>query len=203
MLRTSAMAVTALTLAEAFAPTPLPLRNSVRTAGCLSSLNMQFNGKPIDRKDGFGGGAKAIFETIEKRSKDDWSGSGTGGASGKIPTGPASFEEYMKKRASQEGGKVTDMAGNDITGAKPSYKVQEGAWGAPEDMEKQEDPLGWIDKSVVGFEKQSTNWLDEDPELKAAKEARERQRAEEEAAIEAKMQMWLKKAAEKKAAEGK
>ena len=125
MLRTSAVAVTALAIAEAFAPTPLPLRNSLRTcgrllllvqscriglpdyyAGCLSSLNMQFNGKPIDRKDGFGGGAKAIFETIDKRSKDDWSGSGTGGASGKIPTGPASFEEYMKKRASESGGKV-------------------------------------------------------------------------------------------------
>lgn len=126
MLRTSAVAVTALAIAEAFAPTPLPLRNSLRTsgrllpllfrscriclphnhAGCLSSLNMQFNGKPIDRKDGFGGGAKAIFETIEKRSKDDWSGSGTGGASGKIPTGPASFEEYMKKRAAESGGKV-------------------------------------------------------------------------------------------------
>lgn len=110
-------------------------------------------------------------------------------------------------------------------------------------MEKEEDPLAWIDKSVTGFEKQSTSWLDEDPELKAAKEARERQKAEEvtsefatvmmmmllcffvccalctlcacesafwmlvnsfeqEAAIEARMQMWLKKAAEKKAAEG-
>mmetsp|Transcript_32040 Transcript_32040/g.102069 ORF Transcript_32040/g.102069 Transcript_32040/m.102069 type:complete len:110 (-) Transcript_32040:99-428(-) len=108
----------------------------------------------------------------------------------------------MKKRAAESGGKVTDIAGNDITTVKPSYKVQEGAWGAPEDMEKEEDPLAWIDKSVTGFEKQSTSWLDEDPELKAAREAREKQKAEEDAAIEARMQMWLKKAAEKKAAEG-
>ena len=31
---------------------------------------------------------------------------------------------------------MTDAAGNDITNAKPTYKVQEGAWGAPEDLEK-------------------------------------------------------------------
>lgn len=50
---------------------------------------------------------------------------------------------------------VTDAAGNDITDARPTYKVQEGAWGAPED-DKEEDPLDWIDKSVSGFEKQDT-----------------------------------------------
>ena len=50
---------------------------------------------------------------------------------------------------------VTDAAGNDITDARPTYKVQEGAWGAPED-DKEEDPLDWIDKSVSGFQKQDT-----------------------------------------------
>lgn len=61
--------------------------------------------------------------------------------------------QYMKKRAQQSGGKVYDSAGNDITDAKPTHKVGVGAWGAPKDMEKQEDPLAWVDKSVSGFQK--------------------------------------------------
>ncbi len=55
---------------------------------------MQHAGKPIDRVDGFGGGFEAIQKVIDQRSKDDWGGGkGTGGASGKISDGPASFEE--------------------------------------------------------------------------------------------------------------
>jgi hypothetical protein len=60
----------------------------------------------------------------------------------------------MKKRAAASGGKVLDAAGNDITDAKPTHKVGVGAWGAPKDMEKQVDPLEWVDKSVQGFQKQ-------------------------------------------------
>ena len=69
-------------------------------------------GKPIDRKDGFGGGFDSIKEGIEKRSKDDWGGNGTGGASGKLGGGSVtSFEEYMKKRAAEAGGKVLQHVG--------------------------------------------------------------------------------------------
>jgi hypothetical protein len=32
-------------------------------------------------------------------------------------------QEYLKKRAAEEGGKVTDLAGNDISEAKPTYEV--------------------------------------------------------------------------------
>ena len=60
----------------------------------------------------------------------------------------------MKKRAAANGGKVLDAAGNDVTNVKPSHKVGVGAWGAPKDMEKQIDPLEWVDKSVQGFQKQ-------------------------------------------------
>ena len=82
-----------------------------------------------------------------------------GGASGKIKDQPTSFADYLAARAAASGGTVTDAAGNDITNAKPTYKVQEGAWGAPEDTVYDNDPLDWIDKSVSGFEKQETDWL--------------------------------------------
>ena len=95
MLRSAG--IVALTLAggaAAFtAPSALPM--SLR-AGSRSSnvVVMQHSGRPIDRVDGFGGGYEAVHQTIEKRSKDDWGGGqGTGGASGKLPTGPSSFEE--------------------------------------------------------------------------------------------------------------
>jgi len=39
---------------------------------------MQINGKPIDRKDGFGGGADAVIKSLENRSKDAWADGGTG-----------------------------------------------------------------------------------------------------------------------------
>jgi hypothetical protein len=68
---------------------------SLRARGnSACQITMQFSGKPIDRVDGFGGGYEAVQKVIEKRSKDDWGGGqGTGGASGKISDGPASFEE--------------------------------------------------------------------------------------------------------------
>ena len=52
---------------------------------------------------------------------------------------------------------------------------------------------------TIGF----ADWLKEsDDDFKAWKEEKNAKRAEEEAAIEAKMQMWLKAAEEKKRAEG-
>lgn len=76
---------------EAFASlAKVPLR--ARSLAC--GITMQHSGKPIDRVDGFGGGFEAIQKVIDQRSKDDWGGGqGTGGASGKISDGPASFEE--------------------------------------------------------------------------------------------------------------
>ena len=68
---------------------------------------MQRSGKKIDRKDGFGGGFDSIKEGIEKRSKDDWGGNGTGGASGKLGGGDVTdFAAYMAKRAAEAGGTV-------------------------------------------------------------------------------------------------
>jgi len=34
--------------------------------------------KPIDRKDGFGGGADAVIKSLENRSKNAWEGAATG-----------------------------------------------------------------------------------------------------------------------------
>ena len=34
--------------------------------------------KPIDRKDGFGGGADAVIKSLENRSKNSWEGAATG-----------------------------------------------------------------------------------------------------------------------------
>ena len=55
---------------------------------------MQRSGKKIDRKDGFGGGFDGIKEGLEKRSKDDWGGNGTGGASGKLGGGGGQAARY-------------------------------------------------------------------------------------------------------------
>jgi hypothetical protein len=100
LLRSCLVLSVAFTLrsADAFASIPqLPLR--ARSSVC--GITMQHSGKPIDRVDGFGGGFEAIQQVIEKRSKDDWGGgTGTGGASGKISDGPASFEEVKYKSGS-------------------------------------------------------------------------------------------------------
>ena len=78
--------------AIAFSPlASLPVRTRTYSS---CSITMQHSGKRIDRVDGFGGGFEAIQKVIDQRSKDDWGGGqGTGGASGKISDGPASFEE--------------------------------------------------------------------------------------------------------------
>ena len=79
---------------------------------------------------------------------------------------------------------VTDAAGNDITDAKPTYKVQEGAWGAPEDDEPDYDPTEWVDKSVTGFGKADTSWLTEEvPELAVEMDERAKKRAEEDVSL--------------------
>lgn len=204
-VRSTTVVLVALAAVEAFNPGNLPCLRSINTrSNACPTIVMQRSGKRIDRKDGFGGGFDSIQEGIEKRSKDDWGGNGTGGASGKLGGGGVTdFAAYMAKRAQEQGGTVTDAAGNDITDAKPTYKVQEGAWGAPEDDEPDYDPTEWVDKSVTGFGKTDTSWLTEDvPEIAQMQDERAQKKAEEDAAIEAKMQMWLKAAAEKKAREG-
>ena len=85
---------------------PAPRSTSARNNACLTIV-MQRSGKKIDRKDGFGGGFDSIKEGLEKRSKDDWGGNGTGGASGKLGGGGVTdFAAYMAKRAAEQGGKV-------------------------------------------------------------------------------------------------
>ena len=81
--------------------------------------------------------------------------------------------------------KVTDAAGNDITDAKPTYKVQEGAWGAPEEEEPDVDPTDWVDKSVTGFKKADTSWLQEAvPEVAQQMDDRARKKAEQDVSPE-------------------
>ena len=83
-----------------------PRRSTARNNACLTIV-MQRSGKKIDRKDGFGGGFDSIKEGLEKRSKDDWGGNGTGGASGKLGGGDVTdFAAYMAKRAAEQGGTV-------------------------------------------------------------------------------------------------
>ena len=97
---------------------------------------------------------------------------------GNIEQCPASAPPHRSRPASQT--KVTDAAGNDITGAKPSYKVQEGAWGAPEEDEPDVDPTDWVDKSVTGFKKADTSWLQEAvPEVAQQMDERARKKAEQ------------------------
>ena len=91
---------------ELSARLPAPRSTSARNNACLTIV-MQRSGKKIDRKDGFGGGFDSIKEGLEKRSKDDWGGNGTGGASGKLGGGGVTdFAAYMAKRAAEQGGKV-------------------------------------------------------------------------------------------------
>eukprot|EP00286_Rhodomonas_abbreviata_P022030 CAMPEP_0181311858 /NCGR_PEP_ID=MMETSP1101-20121128/13378_1 /TAXON_ID=46948 /ORGANISM="Rhodomonas abbreviata, Strain Caron Lab Isolate" /LENGTH=207 /DNA_ID=CAMNT_0023418651 /DNA_START=58 /DNA_END=681 /DNA_ORIENTATION=+ len=192
----------------AFSPS-LPLRSlsttSARSAGVCPIRMANVPGKvDID------GGVNAY-----DRSKDDWGGgTGTGGASGKLPDAPASFEEYMKQRAAEQGGRVYDLAGNDVTDVKPTYECK-GDWDGSSSAfnsasaSSYEEVNEWMagdkfeDKSISGFEKQETSWLfEDDEELLRKKEEEKRAKAEQEDAIEAKMAMWLKQAEEKKAQGG-
>mmetsp|Transcript_16235 Transcript_16235/g.25210 ORF Transcript_16235/g.25210 Transcript_16235/m.25210 type:complete len:200 (+) Transcript_16235:34-633(+) len=190
-LKFSAVALVGLEVAEAFSPAAMPLQPALRKGAVSVKVNE-------DRRDGFGGGQEAIFDVIEKRSKNDWGGSGTGGASGKIHDGPSSFADYMARRAQEAGGKV-EVGGVDVTDAKPTQAVGVGAWGAPTGTKVEADPNEWVDKSVSGFDTTAGSFLDEDPEIAAMKAQRDAERAQQESEIEAKMAMWLKQAEEKKA----
>ena len=98
MLRTAGFIALSLAGGAAAFSAPSTLPTSLRPAARTCNVVMQHSGKPIDRVDGFGGGYEAVYQTIEKRSKDDWGGGkGTGGASGKMPTGPSSFEEVKDR----------------------------------------------------------------------------------------------------------
>jgi hypothetical protein len=58
--------------------------------------------------------------------------------------------------------------------------VQEGAWGAPEEEEPDVDPTDWVDKSVTGFKKADTSWLqDAVPEVAQQMDERARKKAEQ------------------------
>mmetsp|Transcript_5610 Transcript_5610/g.13608 ORF Transcript_5610/g.13608 Transcript_5610/m.13608 type:complete len:132 (+) Transcript_5610:157-552(+) len=126
-------------------------------------------------------------------------GRATEAAKGELHQGSSSFAEYMAARAAEQGGAVTDLAGNDISEVKPSYTIAEGTWGPPEGV-KEDDPLEWIDKSVTGFGKVDTSdWAvsEEQNEWKKKKDEEKAQQADE---VEARMQKWLADAAAKKAA---
>lgn len=157
------------------------------------------------------------------RSKDKFV---TGGASAFVHHDvPASFEDYMKKRASENGGKVI-VGDQDVTEAKPTYELTTPVWdgsksnswnpGAGSKYVKQDETGAWVDagtpgvndftdKSIEGFDlKQDTSWLFENEEhVLESKAEKDKAKKEEEDAIEAKMALWLKQAEEKKAKEGK
>ena len=73
MLRISVLAVAAAAGAEAFAPGSAPLLRTFgrpRTSAastCATNIVMQRSGRPIDRKDGFGGGFDAIKKKLDER----------------------------------------------------------------------------------------------------------------------------------------
>jgi len=121
----------------------------------------------------------------------------------KIPTAdqgaPGSFEEYMKRRAQQAGGVVTDAMGNQIeeNRMKTSTPVQPGTWGAPKGVDKVNVDDIFDDRSVSGFKEVDVSDV-VDAEQEAWRQQKERERAEQEAAIEAKMQMWLQQAEQRK-----
>jgi len=63
--------------------------------------------------------------------------------------------------------------------------VQEGAWGAPEEEEPDVDPTDWVDKSVTGFKKADTSWLQEAvPEVAQQMDDRARKKAEQDVSPE-------------------
>mmetsp|Transcript_36294 Transcript_36294/g.86017 ORF Transcript_36294/g.86017 Transcript_36294/m.86017 type:complete len:239 (+) Transcript_36294:30-746(+) len=121
----------------------------------------------------------------------------------KIPTAdqgaPGSFEEYMKRRAQQSGGAVKDAFGNDISEErmKTATPVLPGTWGAPKGVDKVNIDDLYDDKSVSGFKQVDVSDV-VDAEQEAWRAQREAERAEQEAAIEAKMAMWLKQAEQNK-----
>mmetsp|Transcript_19149 Transcript_19149/g.13740 ORF Transcript_19149/g.13740 Transcript_19149/m.13740 type:complete len:242 (-) Transcript_19149:12-737(-) len=122
----------------------------------------------------------------------------------KIPTAeqgaPGSWAEYMAMRKAKEG-VVKDAMGNEIENVKPTYEVQPGTWGAPKSVDKVNVDDLFEDKSVTGFQKVDTaDVVDEQQE--EWRRQREAERAEQEAAVEAKMAMWMKQAEEKRRAEG-
>lgn len=125
----------------------------------------------------------------------------------KIPTAaqgaPGSWAEYMAMRKAKEG-VVKDMAGNVIEDAKPTYTVQAGTWGPPKDVEKTIVGGGKVieDKSVTGFGRVDVSDVSDDAAADWRRK-KDEEKAAQQAAVEAKMQMWLKAAAEKKAREGK
>jgi len=120
----------------------------------------------------------------------------------KIPTtdqgAPASFAEYMDRRASKNAstgkhgaGKsmVTDIGGNDVTGVRPSAPVHQGSWGAPKAVET--DVFGQPMKKV------EANALTEEQKEWNAKKAQEKSDQAKE--TEARMAKWMADAAAKKA----
>mmetsp|Transcript_26511 Transcript_26511/g.41532 ORF Transcript_26511/g.41532 Transcript_26511/m.41532 type:complete len:242 (-) Transcript_26511:213-938(-) len=121
----------------------------------------------------------------------------------KIPTAeqgaPGSWAEYMAMRQQKEGGQAKDAMGNVIDNAGPSYAVQPGTWGAPKDA----DPMAVAsaDRSVTGFQQADVSDVVDD-EAAAWRAQKDAERAQQEAETEAKMQEWLRLAAEKRAREG-
>eukprot|EP00281_Chroomonas_sp_CCMP1168_P032245 CAMPEP_0206253694 /NCGR_PEP_ID=MMETSP0047_2-20121206/23291_1 /ASSEMBLY_ACC=CAM_ASM_000192 /TAXON_ID=195065 /ORGANISM="Chroomonas mesostigmatica_cf, Strain CCMP1168" /LENGTH=231 /DNA_ID=CAMNT_0053679925 /DNA_START=9 /DNA_END=704 /DNA_ORIENTATION=- len=110
----------------------------------------------------------------------------------KIPTSeqgaPASFAEYMERRAKQMGGKVVDAMGNDLTDIRPSAPVHEGSWGAPQAASANDDWLGSSSKNTK---------IDIDPEMEEWNRKRAEERAREAAEAEARMAKWMADAAAK------
>eukprot|EP00282_Hemiselmis_andersenii_P046058 CAMPEP_0172090310 /NCGR_PEP_ID=MMETSP1043-20130122/24295_1 /TAXON_ID=464988 /ORGANISM="Hemiselmis andersenii, Strain CCMP441" /LENGTH=269 /DNA_ID=CAMNT_0012752865 /DNA_START=434 /DNA_END=1244 /DNA_ORIENTATION=+ len=115
----------------------------------------------------------------------------------KVPTSdqgaPASFAEYMERRAKQQGGQVLDAAGNDVTDIRPTAPTHQGSWGPTSKGGKDstDDFLGLGAKDIGA------------PALTPEQEEWNKKRAEEEAAreaeAEARMQKWMAEAAAKKA----
>eukprot|EP00283_Hemiselmis_rufescens_P000905 CAMPEP_0173470948 /NCGR_PEP_ID=MMETSP1357-20121228/78145_1 /TAXON_ID=77926 /ORGANISM="Hemiselmis rufescens, Strain PCC563" /LENGTH=218 /DNA_ID=CAMNT_0014439247 /DNA_START=497 /DNA_END=1153 /DNA_ORIENTATION=- len=217
MLRVALIAVAASS-ATAFAPlSTLPSGLRLRAplsfqkirAGVIDDPAPEFRSKT--KGTGFDAGEELRQKELARRAAagQEVMGGGAAGSS-KMEEGQT-FAEYMASRAAASDGKVTDAMGNDITDVKPSYEVVDFMtymYTEPEEQLKGAGALNsWeVDKSVTGFEKQSTDWLKEDVEVdsEAAQwaEEKKKQNEEAEAAAEAKMQMWLKAAAAKKAAEG-
>jgi len=90
-------------------------------------------------------------------------------------------------------------AGNDLTEVRPTEAVQPGTWGAPKDS----DPIAAAsaDRSVSGFGKVDTSDVVDD-DMAEWRRQREEERKQQDAEVEAKMQMWLQQAAEKKSQGG-
>ncbi|EKX34709.1 hypothetical protein GUITHDRAFT_166141 [Guillardia theta CCMP2712] len=119
----------------------------------------------------------------------------------KIPTSdmgaPGSWEEYMAMRKKKEG-VVKDAFGNVIEDVKPSYSVQAGTWGPPKESAKDvaADVFSSGGGKVMGGPIESDA---EQEEWRRQRDEEEKKRQEE---VEARMQMWLKQAADKKAQGG-